>query len=51
LLLCKKLRPNLQVPIFKIFVGWCPKNVPEVPFFCGLEGTLLGPQIQRGIDL
>jgi len=33
------LRPNLQVPIFKIFVGWCPKKVPKVPFFFGLEGT------------
>jgi len=34
------LRPNLQVPIFKIFVGWCPKKVPKVPFFFSLEGTL-----------
>jgi len=31
------LRPNLQVPIFKIFVGWRPKKV--LAFF-GLEGTL-----------
>jgi len=33
----RKLRPNLQVRIFKIFVGWCQKNVPV---FFGLEGTL-----------
>jgi len=37
----KKLRPNLQVPIFKIFVGWCPKKFPKVPFFFGLEGLCL----------
>jgi len=23
----------MQVPIFKIFVGWYPKKVPKVPFF------------------
>ena len=30
---------NMQVPIFKSFVGWRPKKVPKVPFFFGLEGT------------
>jgi len=24
---------KMQVPIFKIFVGWRPKKVPKVPFF------------------
>jgi len=32
----------MQVPIFKIFVGWRPIKVPKVPFFFGLEGTLPG---------
>jgi len=35
------LHPNLQVPIFKIVVGWRPKNVTKVPVCFGLEGTLL----------
>jgi len=30
----------MQVPFFKIFVGWGPKKVPKVPFFFGLKGTL-----------
>jgi len=30
----------MQVPIFKIFVGWRPKEVPKVPVFFGLKGTL-----------
>ena len=31
----------MQVPIFKIFVGWRPKKLPKDPFFFfGLEGTL-----------
>jgi len=38
----KKLRPILQVPIFKIFVGWRPEKVPA---FFGSEGTLLKPEI------
>jgi len=29
------------MPIFKIFVGWCPKKVPKVPAFFGLGGTLI----------
>ena len=32
----------MQVPIFKIIVGWRPKKVPKVPVFFGLEGTLVG---------
>jgi len=35
----KKLRTNLQMPIFKIVVGWCLKKVLKVPFF-GSDGTL-----------
>jgi len=35
----------MQVPIFKIFVGWRPKKVPKVLFFFGLEGTLIGTDI------
>jgi len=31
----------MQVPIFKIFVGWRLKKVPKVPFFFSLERTLL----------
>jgi len=26
--------------VFLIFVGWCPKKVPKVLVFFGLEGTL-----------
>jgi len=33
----RKLRPKMQVPIFKIFVGWRPKKVPKVPFFFRLR--------------
>jgi len=28
---------KVQVLIFKIFVGWCPKKVPKVLFVFGLE--------------
>jgi len=35
----------MQVPIFKICVGWCPKKVPKVPVFFGLEGTLRQMQL------
>jgi len=31
---------KMQVPTFKIFVGWRPKKAPKVPSFFGLEGTL-----------
>ena len=34
------MHPNLQMPIFKIFVSWRPKEVPKVPFSLGLEGIL-----------
>jgi len=33
----RKSRPKMQVPIFKIFVGWHPKKVPKVPFFSVLR--------------
>jgi len=36
---------KMQVPIFKICVGWCPKKVPKVPVFFGLEGTLRQMQL------
>ena len=35
----RKLRPKMQVPIFKIFVGWRPKKMPKVPFFFPLRGN------------
>ena len=38
--LVEEMSPNLQVPIFKIFVCWRPKKVPKVLAFFSLEGTL-----------
>jgi len=38
----KEIASKMQVPIFKICVGWRPKKVPKVPFFFGLKGTLVG---------
>jgi len=35
------MRPNLDVPVFKIFVGWRPKKSAESAVFFGLGGTLL----------
>jgi len=32
---------KMQVPIFKIFVSWHPKKVPNMLVFFSLEGTLL----------
>jgi len=37
----KEITSKFASADFQNFVGWRPKKVPKVPFFFGLEGTLL----------